>query len=365
MASTMGVFGLLSYLGIFAVSGWLLINLKKQGKILAPEFLLLFLAFVAYFVQNIFVFDSLSSLLIFYLLLAYLVFRTEENLPLENNKKPQSLNNSPTVIWFTVIIGVGLFIYLLSAVTVPEMKANKAVYNAYVAKVYNKYTEMTTAYREAYKHAINKSDLGVLFSQSVSDLIYSDFKDVTKETKIADLKEAIAWLDWAIAREPRNMFFYYLQSKNYSLLFGLEQRKEYLDKGLAFANTAHELSLGNIRPLWSLGQFYLFYGQTDKALFYLDEALKVNPKLPETYFYRAVIYKYLKQEDRLYENYNVFIDNNLSFNSKEQIMEILPYYEQQADKTRAVYLLKSLYGMAENDDERKIISDHLKSVTGE
>lgn len=364
MASTMGIFGLLSYLGIFFVSGWLLINLKNRQKISSLEFLWLFLAMISYFIQNIFVFDSLSSLLIFHLLLAYFVFRNEEDLSFKNDAR-QKLYRRPIIARLAIILGIGLFSYLLFAVTMPEMKANKAVYRAYVAKVYNKYAEMMADYREARKYAVNKSDLGALISQSLNDLAYIDFKDIAKETKIADLREAINWLDWSIAREPKNMFFYYLQAKNYVLIFGLEPKKEYLDKGLAYAIAAHELSLGNIRPLWLLGQFYLFSGQTDKALFYLAEAEKVNPRLPETYFYRAVIHKYLKQENKMYEDYDMIIDNNFLFNSKEQIMEILPHYEQQTDKTRAIRLLQALYRLAGSADERQIISDHLKSITGE
>jgi len=359
VASTMGIFGILSYLGLFGAAGWLLFDLRKKQAIPDGDFLILFSAIVAYFIQNIFVFDSLNTLLLFYLLLAYLGFAEDRSLEPEINRLPAVQKPG---LKFLVVSGVIIFVgWLFFAFTLPEMKANKLTYNAYVAKVYNKYGEMVANYEKARELAVNKSDLGVLLSQSVSDFIYTDLPGVSKETKIVDLKKAISWLDFAIAREPQNMFFLYLQSKNYAVLFEMEQKKEYLDKGLAVALTAHELSLNNVRPLWSLGQLYLFYGQTDKALYYLDLAEKANPKLPETYFYKAIIYKYLKQEDKMYQAYDAVIDYRLPFGSAARIMEILPHYEAQLDKTREIYLLESLLKLANNEQDKKIISDRLEA----
>jgi len=74
MASMIGIFGLLAYLSIFGVVFYFLLDLKRRGKLSPPIFLIFFLLFFSYFFQNIFVFDSLNSLILFYLLLGFLYF---------------------------------------------------------------------------------------------------------------------------------------------------------------------------------------------------------------------------------------------------------------------------------------------------
>src|SRR3989338_1921675 len=58
LASTAGLLGLLSYLSIFAAVFYYLGQGRKQAKISSNEFILLVCLLVAYFIQNLAVFDS-------------------------------------------------------------------------------------------------------------------------------------------------------------------------------------------------------------------------------------------------------------------------------------------------------------------
>ena len=65
-----GLLGLLAYLGLFITALFVLWNYKKQGNRAAKT--ILFSLLLAHFVQELFIFETISSYLVFFLLLAFL-----------------------------------------------------------------------------------------------------------------------------------------------------------------------------------------------------------------------------------------------------------------------------------------------------
>jgi hypothetical protein len=79
-----GVLGLVSYLSLYVVALWLL--WKKGNHIPLREKALLSGLLAGYFVHNIFVFDNLTSYILFFALLAYIVMRTGNVHEVEHHK---------------------------------------------------------------------------------------------------------------------------------------------------------------------------------------------------------------------------------------------------------------------------------------
>jgi len=79
--TTSGLIGLLSYLSIFAVSFWILGVAFLKGKISFLTATIFAILLIAYFIQNLFVFDMIHSFLMFFLILGFIGFL--ENLTLE------------------------------------------------------------------------------------------------------------------------------------------------------------------------------------------------------------------------------------------------------------------------------------------
>ncbi len=73
-AFSSGVVGLLIYL---LICGYILWNLFKESK-QSSEARILFFMFVAYMIQNFFVFDSVSTMIVFYFFIAYIISRNTE-----------------------------------------------------------------------------------------------------------------------------------------------------------------------------------------------------------------------------------------------------------------------------------------------
>ena len=70
-----GILGLLTYLSLYGVALWLM--WRKENQVPLREKAILTGAIIGYFIHNIFVFDNLTSYILFAALLAYIVVRTQ------------------------------------------------------------------------------------------------------------------------------------------------------------------------------------------------------------------------------------------------------------------------------------------------
>ncbi|MBU1131454.1 O-antigen ligase family protein [Patescibacteria group bacterium] len=343
MAATMGIFGLLLYLAIFGIIFYYLYDLHGRNRMSSATFIVLFLLFFSYFFQNIFVFDSLNSLIPFYLLLAFIAFIYSNNQEsaevLPGKRVFQNLKISPYLSIPLVVVG---FSILFFTVNLPEVKANIYVYDAFINGKLNKYTESVDGYRLVYNITVNKIDPAILLSTSLNEMIGMNMEIAPQEKEIEDLQTAIEWMDKAIELDPNNMFLYYIQSRNYSLLLELSPQIEYLNQGIKFAKKANELSPGRLRPVWTLAQLYLFGNQPEKALEYLNQAVEINDRLSQTYYYLAVVYKNMGNLDKVHEQYDKLIDSGYQFMAVSQMQDIIAYCEEKQDVKKLIYLFEQL-----------------------
>lgn len=94
-----GIFGLLSYLGIFVAALWLI--WKKRNVLGITDAGLLVGLLAGYFFQNLFVFDNLTSYVFFFVVLAYIHSRSTEDEAKELNKKDKVIDED--IINYTVV----------------------------------------------------------------------------------------------------------------------------------------------------------------------------------------------------------------------------------------------------------------------
>lgn len=341
MAATMGIFGLLTYLGMFGSAFYILFKAQKGGLIRDLPFIILFLAFFSHFLQNGVVFDSLNTLIIFYLLLGYLSFVASLG---ENDKKEaEAIERSKGLpVSLTLPASAVLFLVLLF-ININDIRTNNLVLQAYAKGIFGEYQASVDKYREVYKISYNKFDLPILFSTSLNSLINSSASSqISQERKIEDLKTAVDWTDKAIEIEPKNMFYYHIQSKNLALLAALSGEVRYLEKGIKMAEKAHELSPKRVRPYWMLAQLYQLGGQPERALSYLKKAEELNSNLYDTYVFMVSIYKSLGDEEKVIQQYDRLVDLDYNFNSDQNTVRSLIDHYQFKDDQRRVEVLENI-----------------------
>ncbi len=103
-----GILGLLSYLSLFAVAMWLM---WRSGSIMPfREKAIITGALAGYFIHNVIVFDNLTSYILFFALLAYIVIRTGGDKLFENGKT--GISTETIKLLYAPIVGIVLVVTL-------------------------------------------------------------------------------------------------------------------------------------------------------------------------------------------------------------------------------------------------------------
>ncbi len=227
-----GILGLLSYLSIFFFASRELYKNYQNKKISFEELILVLGLFVAYFFQNLFVFDNIATYISFFAILAWIYsVSTEEERAVSQKEKPAlDINYSPLVIAGVVLLG---FFYAYQMNIKPYF-ANSDLMNALM---YDKYPTTALGY---YEKAFNENTfLGR--DETVGQFVTFAVSAVKDSTLSTDKKQeivslAVKELDTAKSQNP-------------------------LDP----------------RPFMYSSLFYESVGQIDKAIENMQEAVKISP----------------------------------------------------------------------------------------
>lgn len=115
MGITSGLLGLISYLGIFIVSFYLLAKKYFQkGKFWAPAILVVIL--VSYFIQNLTVFDMVSSYMMFFGVLAFISFQTKKEEPISRKEPSFSIGKKVLIVVLILFIAFSFFKVIIQPV---------------------------------------------------------------------------------------------------------------------------------------------------------------------------------------------------------------------------------------------------------
>jgi O-antigen ligase len=268
LASTGGLFSLLTYLSIFAAAGYYLILGRRQNKIAVNEFILLVCLFTAYFIQNLAVFDSLVTYISLMLALGYVYWLANGS-----EEAAAGQNSAPTIKEAGALVIAGLLF-------------------------------LTVVYQYNVKPLImlNGTIRGqIKFAQG--DLAAS----------LAEYKKALR-LQTGLDRDSRASFVNSLSARQ-NVLVGMDKKQA--DE---IAVYAVELAEANVKlnPSDSMMQMQLaqalnmaalvnqdkvdkFYFYSDRALKAIDESIKASPRRTTIYFFKAQIYIIRNEKDKAIE----------------------------------------------------------------
>jgi hypothetical protein len=193
-----GLFGLVAYLALYLTPIYMMWAGRGKENMSVIERSVTTGMLVAYFVHNVFVFDSLASYIIFIAILAYVSARTRV---LDNVIKKETLekhiNNKfseYTVLTVGAVAGVALFIFTVSGPLSTNLSLISSMRN--VPNNYATLAASSTANMKAYSAAIDNNSFGTV--ESREQLIQQAAKMVGVDTSKLQGAEKIS-ADKAIA----------------------------------------------------------------------------------------------------------------------------------------------------------------------
>jgi O-antigen ligase len=351
IVSTTGLLGLITYLSIFIVALFYLIWGLRKNKIGQIDFILLFGLIVAYFIQNLVVFDALVTYIALMAMLGYIYWLShndKDGAVLE--EKNRSLENKEIYIFF--IIGIVILIVMYQF-NIKPAKMLMGTIDGQIAFAKGDTDGAVDAYKKALSYnTVLDRDSRASFLRYVNSMPLNGDKKKTMEV-----------LDYAISLAEKNVkynpsdnlmelqFAQVLDSAARVSATTGEKFYYYSNWSLEVIEKAIQSSPGRIPVYFIKAQIYLTRGEAENAIETLKYAISLNGDYYESSCQLAKIYIILGREEEGYPLMDRCIDmGGESLLTPASFVKILiNHYLDKEDTKRLINLHEILVGMEPND----------------
>ena len=274
---TTGVVGLAAYLSILALGVWMLFRIYQQSRALSNS--IVFIGLLgAYVIQNLFVFDTLNSEILLYLVLGFIVFlsATHRDRTLEEQSVELKQPNYVYLGGLTVVLLLAIF-----AINVRTLQANDLIFRAVTFGSSVQYNQEKTA---LFKASINRSLVGRFEArQQLGDYAVTVARNTDEITpQLREFFEySVAELEKSVVEEPKNIRHMLWLSSLYNALARFDQSAP--QKGLRLLLDNIELSKTRPQVYFEIGQAYAFSGDFIKAVEYFEIAVAQSPTVIDSH----------------------------------------------------------------------------------
>jgi O-antigen ligase len=261
-----GLVGLISYLGIFVAALWLI--WKRRNKLGITDSALLVGVLAGYFFQNLFVFDNLTSYVLFFIVLAYLHASDTEDIQKKDEDTVLNTDLLNYVVLPIVIVALGVSLWFVNYKPI--------VANLSLIKSMGQQKEGVIKNLEYFKKALSQNSFGdpEILEQilSVTPRILS--LDVDNNLKQEFVNLALSQSEKQLKNTPNDARYQFFVG---GFLTNLEQYQA----ALPYLEKAVELSPNKLTMLFELTNCLSNVGQKEKALEVAKKAYELMPTYKE------------------------------------------------------------------------------------
>ncbi len=276
-----GIIGLLSYLSVFGVAIFgllrLLPRISEKKNIIVP--LAMVALFLVYFFQNLFVFDMISTHMMFFLSLAFAGFLISSG---KEEVKEKVFPLPSFAAGFLIILTV----FVLFFGNIQVAKASKFLLKGIISPLEQSISYFQKAFKASPMVQFEGSEQ---FFSRMSTL--SSQADQNKELLNQGFILAEEELKKSITQNPLDFRLYLSLGRYYNNFYQFSADKEKLTLAEKTLNKAIELSPGNQQAYFVLAQTFLFEGDYEKAIEACKKAVELEPNLAQSHWYLMKVYR--------------------------------------------------------------------------
>lgn len=269
-----GALGFLAYLGIFGALIFVLS--KKYFKEKSVDFwtFALFIAMpVAYFVQNLTVFDMVSSLMMFALTLAFVAFLDVFQRPRKASNRLNAKSKWGLVILLAIFaLSFNFFVFKPWQLDKMIIKAVQAQYQDDRLTLYDKTLQTSS---------LGKYQVTDFFTDHSQRLVQDNIKNINREGGIKELDWAIKETEKRRKESPLDYRIVLKLAQLYNAIVLLDSSK--LPLAEQYAQEAMEKSPNNQQSYWVLAQTKLFQQDSKTANELARKAIDLEPGVLRSY----------------------------------------------------------------------------------
>jgi O-antigen ligase/cytochrome c-type biogenesis protein CcmH/NrfG len=341
IAIATGIIGLIAYLNIFILAlMYLFKNIKRDF-----DFSVILIALlIAHFVQNIFVFDVLSSFIVLFTIFGVVSYLG--NPKYEENEKPEGFTNN--FILKITIICITLAVVMLSIqyFNLKPLKANEIAIQGLMygssqripeaIKYFGESIEMDTYQSQEIRRKV--ADIVINSSQ-----LSADMNDQEKMEVVTNFKFAIQQIEDNIREHPSDVqdYMYLMMALNRSGFLNQNNFSEVIRIG----KKALKLSPTRAHIYFEMGQAEMNRGNAEEGIKYFRQAVELNPMTMESQWNLMTAYSLVGQQDKIDEVRNNMEELGYVFVDTSQFQRIYTIY---ARANRYDKMAETLEDMLEN-----------------
>lgn len=320
IVSTAGLFGLITYLAIFVAAAYYLIQTFRKKKISAAELALLVGLIVAYFVQNLALFDALVTYVPLMILLGYIYYLNQRvetpklESKLEGEKKDQEEGLNMQKEWLVL---AGAFVVMGSLILFCNIRSFvmfQGVIKGYIEVSNGRIMDGVDYYKQAlsFNTGLERDGRDTLVT------LISSNPGVFRYLKSSD-SQSVA--DYVVELSQKNMSYnpydtlaqmrlaQALQMAARLNYQSLDRFNYYSGQAMQAIDYSIEASPRRIPIYYVKADIQLSRGEKQDAIDTLNYAVSLKPDYPDSYCQLANIYFFYKEYDVAYDDYDKCLDN--------------------------------------------------------
>jgi tetratricopeptide (TPR) repeat protein len=352
-----GLVGGLAYLSIFMLAIVALFRYwKKTGDIAT---LTIFTGLLAgYTIQNVFVFDSINTSILFILTLGFIIFKSEEIEVNESVSERLVIKKPPFILAVLVIL-------LVYSLTIPKAIANTEYIKQFVKLNLNvQQGVVNEEVIDAMEDVINKQFLGKYeLRQNYTDTVrgFLSSESITSEQKLLLITSAERQMLKSIEEQPDNV-------RHHTFLSGLYVEASRLDPNYAVKNIELVTDAINLSPTrthlyYAIGRSYLVAGDAEDAVGSFAKALELSPKVSDAHLNYLAALITTKQFDKAEKHLS---DMKEALGRELSVLEysrIASMFQSISDFSRAIATIEDGVGVySENLELLQILTGYYFEV---
>ncbi len=349
IASTLGLVGLLAYLALLVAAFYYLVLAWRGKKISALEFSLLAGLIMAYFVQDLALFDSLVTYVLIFSTFGLIYYSYNQfDIELIDSKESEKADITPEreFLWLAVFsVVMIIFIYNFN---IKGLVMYSGVIDSYTDFSQGDVDKAIAEHQAAIKGGApyNRDSRSIFFG-----LIISNYQAIAK-LPVADrdkiMEYGLALSEANVAYNPKDSLMNMQLSQLYSIAArfnfdNVEKISKYSFYALENIEAAITASPGRIPLYFNKADILFMRGENDQAIATIKAAIDLKPNYPDGYCQLANVDFFLKDYDNAYANTFACASYGGAniLQEKDLITQTIKKYSSDATKQEVLSVLKN------------------------
>jgi O-antigen ligase/Tfp pilus assembly protein PilF len=335
-----GILGFLSYLTMYLIILFLLFKKAKESfkikKEKAISLTIISLMFLAYFLQNLTVFDTPAPLIVFYLNLSFCYFLSLDQTLKEKISQKQKFSNFPKSIFlFLIILFLSIIVYKLNLE--PFQQSQTIIKAISYSKL-----DLKKGLEEFKKALAKPSFTNPEARLQLAKVVFERQGETNKEQYQEALKYAISELEKNVSEHPLDMRYKLYLGQLYNL--GYQYGLDYLNKAENTLKRALELSPNRQEIYFELARTKMFKKDYQEALRLNKKAVELDEKVAESHLNLGLTYLTLNNlKDGLMEIDKAYLYGYPIFQNPGLCSYLSNFYAKDKQFDKAIKFIDAAY----------------------